>query len=172
MVMIILAIDPGITGALAFYDLNAPHLAVHDMPIVDGDVNASQLHFMLTHLDDGQKRPKPQIAIIERVHPHPKEGVSSVWRFASAYTTARVVVQLLGIPAMLASPAKWKKALRLQGGSEGKEQARRMAIEAFPDHSQLFSRKKDHNRAEAALLAFYASTLPTIRNHHDELRQG
>jgi hypothetical protein len=160
--MIILAIDPGITGALAFYvPGDPPGFNVHDMPVVDGDVNASDLWHIIKYV-------KPRVAIIEHVHPHPKEGVSSVWRFASAYTTARVVVQLLGIPAILVSPAKWKHAMKLKGGPEGKEQARRLAIETFPDHSQLFSRKKDHGRAEASLLAVYAASLPTIRNYQND----
>jgi hypothetical protein len=166
--MIILAIDPGITGALAFYvPGDPPGLNVHDMPIVDGDVNASDLWHLL-------KNVKPHVAIIEHVHPHPNEGVSSVWRFSAAYTTARVTVQLLGIPAILVSPAKWKNVMKIRGGALGKEQARRKAIETFPNHSQLFSRKKDHGRAEAALLAVYATSLPTIRNysHEQQYPQG
>ena len=168
--MIILAIDPGITGALALYEsyhlmpLMSQDLVVYDMPTLDGDVNASELWHMI-------KFAKPHVAIIEHVHPHPKEGVSSVWRFSAAFTTARVVVQLLGIPCMLVSPAKWKRGMNLKGGPEGKEQARRIAIETFPSHSQLFSRKKDHGRAEASLLAVYAASLPTIRNYsHDQQR--
>jgi hypothetical protein len=157
--MIILAIDPGITGALALFDTALPdYVNVIDMPILDGDVNPHQIYCHGYNF-------KPNIAIIEHVHPHPNEGVSSVWRFAAAYTTARVTVQLLNIPLMLVSPAKWKRALGIRGGALGKEQSRRKAIETFPGYAQLFSRKKDHGRAEAALLAVYASTLPTIKNH-------
>jgi len=159
--MIILAIDPGITGALAFCHrghMLPPDLDIHDMPIVDGDVSAHELFKIIR---DGV----PHVAIIENVHPHPKEGVSSVWRFSAAFTTARVVVQLLRIPMVLVTPGKWKRAMGLKGGPEGKEQSRRLAIETFPLQSQLFSRKKDHGRAEAALLAVYAASLPTIRNY-------
>ena len=159
--MIILAIDPGITGALAVYDTSVPHLVVHDMPIVDGDVNAHELFVLIR---DGI----PHVAIIENVHPHPKEGVASVWRFSAAFTTARVVVQLLRVPMVLVTPGKWKRAMGLKGGPEGKEQSRRLAIATFPHHSQLFSRKKDHGRAEASLLAVYAASLPTIRNYSNE----
>jgi hypothetical protein len=167
--MIILAIDPGITGALAFYrhdHILRPALEIHDMPIVDGDVNASDLYHVI-------RASAPSVAIIEHVHPHPKEGVSSVWRFSAAFTTARVVVQLLGIPCVLVSPAKWKRYMNLKGGPEGKEQARRRAIENFPNQAHLFSRKKDHGRAEASLLAVYAASLPTIRNYsHEQHSQG
>jgi hypothetical protein len=159
--MIILAIDPGITGALAFYDTVSQDLDVVDMPILDGDVNPHDIRaYIVTFL--------PDIAIIEHVHPHPKEGVSSVWRFAAAFTTARVVVQMQNIPTMLVSPAKWKRAMGLKGGPEGKEQSRAKAINTFPIYAHRFSRKKDHGRAEASLLAIYASSLPTIRNYQND----
>lgn len=162
MVMIILAIDPGITGAMAIFDTTQPHrIIVDDMPVLDGDVNPHEISaYINTFL--------PDIAVIEHVHPHPNEGVSSVWRFAAAYTTARVVVQMQNIPVMLVSPAKWKRALVIRGGALGKEQSRRKAIETFPSYANRFCRKKDHGRAEASLLAVYAASLPTIRNHHNE----
>lgn len=161
--MIILAIDPGISGALAFLDTERAAMSALitacDMPVLDGDVNPHQLRAII-------RLKMPDLAVIEHVHSHPKEGVSSVWRFASAFTVARTVVALLEIPTMLVTPAKWKKAMSVKGGPEGKEQCRRLAIEKFPADAQLlFARKKDHGRAEAALLAVYASTLPTIRNH-------
>jgi crossover junction endodeoxyribonuclease RuvC len=34
-----------------------------------------------------------------------------------------------------------------------KDTARTRAIELWPSHAQLFARKKDHGRAEAALIA-------------------
>jgi len=157
--MIILAIDPGISGALAFFSTeNGGLVAVFDMPVLDGDVSSHQLRAVIRSY-------MPHLAVIEHVHSHPKEGVSSVWRFAAAFTVARTVVTLLDIPTILVTPAKWKRAMSVKGGLDGKEQCRRLAIEKFPAHADLFARKKDHGRAEAALLAVYASTLPTIRNH-------
>ena len=146
----ILAIDPGVTGALALYDpALRDRVGIYDMPIVGGDVDPHQLVAIMGKYDISH-------AFIERVHPRPKEGVSSVWRFASAYTTVCVVVKLCNVPLVLVTPGRWKKALNLKGGPEGKEQSRARAIETFPYCSSHFSRKKDHNRAEAALLAVYA----------------
>jgi hypothetical protein len=157
--MIILAIDPGISGALAFYNsADASCIEVLDMPILNGDVNP---HAMWSFILDRH----PDVAIIEQVSPMPKEGVSSVWRFASAFTTAHVVVRLMNIPVVMVPPAKWKRSMNLKGGKEGKEQARKRAIEAFPSCAQNFHLKKHHGRAEAAMLAVYAATLPTIRNN-------
>jgi hypothetical protein len=36
------------------------------------------------------------------------------------------------------------------------EVSRARAIETWPAHAKLFARKRDHNRAEAALLGLYA----------------
>ena len=151
--MIILAIDPGITGAIAFYDPSNPgRVAVFDMPVLDGDVNP---HALRHHIQTF----KPDAAIIEHVSPMPKEGVRSVWRFASAFTTACVVVKLEHVSLTLVTPARWKKAMGLVGGKDGKEQARERAIDKFPLCAQHFNLKKHHGRAEAALLAVYADNI-------------
>ena len=148
----ILAIDPGISGALAFYYTEVPdRVSVLDMPLLDGDVNPHALRDLINGY-------AADFAIIEHVSPMPKEGVSSVWRFAAAYTTARITVMLMGIPVTLVRPNMWKKALLLKSGKDGKEQSRSRAISMFPECASRFARKKDHNRAEAALLAVYAAT--------------
>jgi hypothetical protein len=154
---IILAIDPGITGAIAVYEVDHANLEVYDMPLLNGDVDPHQLTSMI-------EAAKPDFAILEKVHPMPKEGVSGVWRFSAAYTTARVVVMLCQIPLHLVSPAMWKFRMNLKGGKEGKEQARNLAILTFPDSAAQLNRKKDHGRAEAALLAVYASRTLLNRN--------
>ncbi len=148
----ILAIDPGISGAIAIYFTEAPdRVMVADMPLAGGNVNPHALRQMIQSY-------KPDFAIIERVTAHPKEGVSSVWRFATAYATAVTTVALCDIPYALVTPTSWKKFMVLGGGKEGKEQARVRAIATFPHNAVNFARKKDHNRAEASLLALYAAT--------------
>jgi Holliday junction resolvasome RuvABC endonuclease subunit len=165
--MKILAIDPGISGALAFYLKSPLHVSglqlVCDMPLLDHDINPHQLHAII-------REQRPDLAIIEQVHPHPKEGVSSVWRFAAAYTVACTVVRLLEIPLMLVTPARWKKAMGVKGGPEGKEQCRLLAIDMFPTSQDWFKLKKHHGRAEAALIAAYAASLPTTRNHERQVK--
>ena len=147
----ILAIDPGLTGALAIYRDEYPSgIIIADMPVVDGEINVHQLNLML--------REDPiDIAYIERVGPMPRDGVRQAWRFSAAYTAARTVVSLIGIPTRLVAPTTWKKAMNMAGGPVGKEQCRGLAIELFPSCASAFARKKDQGRAEAALLAVYAS---------------
>ena len=147
----ILAIDPGLTGALAIYRTEFPdRIGVADMPVVDGEINVHQLNLML-------RTGAIDIAFIERVGPMPRDGVRQAWRFSGAYTAARTVVSLIGIPTTLVAPTTWKKAMKMAGGPVGKEQCRGLAIELFPSCAKAFARKKDQGRAEAALLAVYAS---------------
>lgn len=163
----ILAIDPGLTGALAFSI--TPHfdrVSVYDMPVVNGEVNAPELRDMIAKY-------RPNVAIIERVNPMPRDGVRQAWRFSAAYTTARVVALLQDIPTSLVTPAQWKKEMKVKGGPEGKEQCRALAIRMFPSCAASFARKKDAGRAEAALLAMYASNKfrlnPTFKAGSSEL---
>jgi len=153
----ILAIDPGISGAVAFYQREANYVEVYDMPLLDGDVDPHELVRLISGY-------KPDLAVIEKVHPHPKEGVSSVWRFAAAYTTARVCIMLCKVQCILVSPTMWKNRMGLKGGKDGKEQSRSHAVMTFPEQQGQFARKKDHNRAEAALLAVYAANTLIHRN--------
>ena len=75
-----------------------------------------------------------------------------MFHFGQSYGTILGVIGALVIPVRRVSPAKWKKALGLN--SDG-ETSRARAIETWPEQAHLFERKKDHNRAEAALLALY-----------------
>jgi crossover junction endodeoxyribonuclease RuvC len=152
----ILGIDPGISGAAAFFRTEQPdRIGVFDMPAVAGDIDPHEL-LRLIEIN------KPDLAVIERSHPHPKEGVKSVWRYASAFTTACVVTKLAKVSLVMVSPAQWKRAMHL---TSDKEQSRARALETFPVCAHHFARKKDHGRAEAALIALYGAS--HIKGHQD-----
>jgi crossover junction endodeoxyribonuclease RuvC len=143
----ILGIDPGISGAVAFYFPAMPDkIAVDDMPTAAGDVDPATLAQRISQM-------RPDLAIIERVHSMPRQGVSSTFRFGSSFGCAIGVVAALGVPTHFVSPGRWKRHYAI--GSD-KEQARALALRLWPA-SIHFGRKRDHNRAEAALLARYGA---------------
>lgn len=145
----ILGIDPGASGAVAFYFPARPTLiSVEDCPTVAGEVDAATLARRIEQM-------KPCAAIIERVGPMPKQGVSSTFKFGAAYGTVRGVVAALRIPQYLITPGRWKKHYRIPAD---KEAARALALRLWPG-SAHFSRKKDHGRAEAALIARYGAEI-------------
>lgn len=143
----ILGIDPGASGALSFYFPSRPELiAAEDVPLVAGDIDGAQLARRIVQM-------APTMAVIERVGAMPKQGVSSTFKFGTAYGVVLGVVAALAVPTHLVTPAVWKKHFRLDAD---KEKARALAIRFWPA-SRHFERKKDHGRAEAALIARWAA---------------
>lgn len=144
----ILGIDPGIEGAWAIVD-GAGLVACGELPTVGSGTKRQVSPVLLSSLIE---RNYPDIAVIEAVGAMPKQGVSSSFRFGEAVGTIKGVLGTRGIPVRMVSPVVWKRAFNLIGGD--KEASRARAIERWPNAALLhFSRKKDHGRAEAALIA-------------------
>ncbi len=158
----IVAIDPGVSGAVAFFFPAAPErVAVDDMPVVNGEVDPHALRQMLL-------RYAPTLAVIEVVNAMPSSkagkdgkraamGVQSAFNFGANWAAARTVLALHGAPMHLVLPRTWKLHHRLPGGDEGKEAGRALALRLFPASADRFARKKDHGRADAALMAAWAA---------------
>lgn len=91
--------------------------------------------------------------VVERVGPMPAQGVSSSVRFVGSMYLAQGVVAGLGMKLIRVTPSTWKRQMEL---SADKERSRAAALQQWPDRTDLFSRKKDHDRAEAALMALWA----------------
>jgi hypothetical protein len=146
MSICIMGADPGASGAICFYFPGHPDapLAVFDTPTVNDKVDAATLRERINQF-------KPDLAIVELVGAMPKQGVSSTFKFGVAFGTLCGVVSALGIETHFVTPGKWKKHFLL---SSEKEASRERALRLWPTCPH-FSRKKDHGRAEAALLARY-----------------
>jgi hypothetical protein len=91
--------------------------------------------------------------VIEKAQAMPKQGVSSTFKYGTAYGALCAVTALCEIPTHLVSPRRWKTYFALDSD---KERSRALAIRLWPGCG-LFERKRDHGRAEAALLARYGS---------------
>jgi hypothetical protein len=143
----IAAFDPGsLSGAVAFYFTPHPgQISAEDLPVVAGQVDPATLAARL-------KQMCPDVAVIERVSAMPRQGVSSTFKFGTAYGILQGVVAALEIPVHFVTPGRWKKYFGL---SAEKEESRARALHLWPGRSDLFGRKKDHGRAESALLARY-----------------
>lgn len=142
--MRVIGIDPGQTGALACI---ADHGAtVHDLPTIAdrslGWIDGGRLQSLLIG--------GPAIVVIERVSAMPKQGVASSFKFGMSFGSILSVVQAVGLPIELVTPAKWKRELGL---SSDKKAALHKARLLFPD-CELHLEKHD-GRAEALLLAHW-----------------
>lgn len=144
----ILGIDPGVTGAVAFYFPETPgRIAVDDVPVAGGEISAPHLASLI-------RRYAPTMAVIEKVAAMPKQGVVSVFNFGRSYGDVRGVVGALNIPLHFVTPQKWKKHFGL---TSDKDLSRMLAIRMFPSVADHFKLKKHDGRAEAALIALYGA---------------
>ncbi len=139
----VLGVDPGaVSGAYAL--LGPAETEVGDVPIVDRQVNAAEWSRLVRYFS-------PDVVVIEKVGAMPKQGVSSTFRFGMGAGLIRGVVAGASLPIIDATPTVWKRWFKLGGDPE---RSRALAIRRFPAVEGL-SHKKDHNRAEALLMALW-----------------
>lgn len=163
--MKVVGIDPGVTGAIALFD--GKNLLVEDIPNLEVVVNKKRktaLNFsaiseLFQILFAGADH-----AFLEQVSAMPGQGVTSMFNFGKTAGALEMALSMSGLPYTLVSPIKWKSELGLN--SSGTRSLQR-ANQIFPSFPQFFKRVKDHNRAEAALLAWYGHQVMTgkgVRN--------
>jgi crossover junction endodeoxyribonuclease RuvC len=153
--MIILGIDPGLSGALAFLDTETNIVAVEDMPTVTVIRNKKEKREVSPQLIAAAiiKR-HVGAAYLERVNAMTGQGVSSVFSFGRSAGVIEGVLAAFDIPTTLVLPLTWQRAMDVRGG---KDASRERAMQLFPASAELFQRKKDDGRADAALIAKYGS---------------
>ena len=147
----IVGIDPGLSGAIALLDPTTRDVVVHDMPTVASKAGREETdlrNLALLLVPTGNLN----IAVLEQVHAMPKQGVASTFRFGQNYGACQMAISGHGYDVRDVTPNTWKKHYRL--GSDG-DASRAIAIQRFPQLAEQLKRKKDHNRAEAVLLALY-----------------
>jgi crossover junction endodeoxyribonuclease RuvC len=152
----ILAIDPGAKGALAFLNPEAGTLEIVDTPTVEVKRGAKmKTEISAQMLASIIRARKPTEAVVERVGAFPGQGVSSVFAFGKAAGLLDGVLAALEIPVTYVAPQKWQRDV---GAREGKDGNRQRAAELFPAYASSFSRAKDDGRADAALMAWWRAS--------------
>ena len=149
--MIILGIDPGLSGAICAYDGRS--MSIFDMPTFTVPINRKmrrvvdedKLAGILSGFTDA-------FAVVENVHSMPSQGVASAFTFGQGYGAIRGVLAALGIPRRYVEPSVWKRAFQL---THDKDMSRRRASELLPAFAIHWPLKKHDGRAESALLAYY-----------------
>lgn len=157
---VIIGIDPGITGAISV--IWEDGYAVHDLPTmangkggakVKSKIDGAGLAELLGELGFAFSIETAPEVYLERVSAMPGQGVSSMFSMGDTFGCIRGVCAALGYRVHIITPQEWKKHFGL---GKDKEVVRAKAIELFPEAS--LARNKDHNRAEALLIAEYGRT--------------
>ena len=155
--MFIIGIDPGISGAICFFENNSI-VEVIDMPtMAEGkknkrQVNGSQIfNEISTRIKNKDKR--DVYVVIEHVSAMPGQGVTSMFNFGQSLGVLKGICSAMRLSMYFVRPAKWKKYFNLI--KTEKEASRTKAIEIFPEFSSNLSKKKDINKADAILIASF-----------------
>ena len=159
--MLIIGIDPGITGSICFFQ-DGKIIDVVEMPnMPEGkknkkQVNGAQIYYEISLRIIDTKKEDIKV-VIEQVSAMPGQGVTSMFNFGQSFGILKGICSAMQLPMYFVRPIKWKKYFNLINSE--KDASRTKAIEVFPYFSSELSRKKDSNKADAILIAsFYYET--------------
>tara|TARA_B100000902_G_C27245225_1_gene882242 strand:- start:353 stop:844 length:492 start_codon:yes stop_codon:yes gene_type:complete len=155
--MLIIGIDPGISGAICFMN-NGRILEVIEMPnMAEGKKNKKQVNgaqifneisLRIKNYDNENIK-----VVIEHVSAMPGQGVTSMFNFGQSFGILKGICSAMQLSTYFVRPAKWKKYFNLINSE--KDASRTKAIQIFPYFSSYLSKKKDSNKADAILIASY-----------------
>jgi crossover junction endodeoxyribonuclease RuvC len=154
--MRVVGIDPGIRGALAVIvmTMDRPFQVVDAIDIPTIGTKAKE-RINVHAIREWVLQHNPARCFLERGQAMPRQGASSGYKFGRAVGAIEATIALCNVPLEIIEPSMWKRALRLKG--KDKEGSRQKALELFPHAQHLLARKKDHQRAEAMLIALYGA---------------
>ena len=155
--MLIIGIDPGISGAICFFE-SGEIKEIIDIPnMAEGKKNKKQINGPQIYNEISQRIkhiPKKEvIVVIEQVSAMPGQGVTSMFNFGQSLGVLKGICAAMQLSMHFVRPAKWKKYFGLI--KTEKDASRTKVIEIFPYISSQLSRKKDSNKADAILIAMY-----------------
>lgn len=140
----VLAVDPGLSGAVCrlgqgFFSIRRDFKAREDIAYAIRELSDEVTH-----------------AVIENVHAMPGQGVCSMFGFGRAAGVADGALALCCPgPVVQVTPQMWQGFFRLRLGVQKPDpfDSRHIAARILPASAPYLSRKKDHNSADAILLA-------------------
>lgn len=151
----ILAVDPGINGALALYD--GRELQLVDMPTYVKPAGKRQI--------DRRFIDEPQLVrivmgwglladwlVMEQVGGIPGQSASSAFTFGRGVGIVIAAAIACGLKREEVASSQWKSALKVPADKRG---ARARASELLPAWSNLWPLQKHDGRAECALIGLY-----------------
>ena len=165
--MIIIGIDPGLTGGLAVIDSRSGACSVHDLPttplegngLIRRRIQGRELGLLIRKL---QPAGESAAVFLEEVGAMggKNNSIQSQASLAGTFLGIRCVLDVLQMPARLVRPQTWKRKLKLMREPDEKDgpyKARHLAVARalYPAAADTLARVKDHNRAEALLIAHY-----------------
>lgn len=156
-------IDPGLTGALACFDISG-RLDVRDMPVHTLAKSSGRTKRRVDYvavadiLTSWREHGGDIFVCIEEQGARPHQGSVSMLSLGTSFGIVLGVVGALKLPHTTVTPHAWKRAMQV---GKGKDAARQLASQLFPSDASRWSSRAHHGRAEAVLLADYGCTIRT-----------
>lgn len=162
---LILAIDPGLTGAWALLERDGRVIALGDLPVIadmktktiDAAVLADRWLALIGERD--------VTGIIERVHPMPASGSQGAFSQGMTLGSSWAALRFIDASVEFVTPGSWKRDLGLLAPGATDIARKRASLDKarllFPRAS--LDRQKDHGRAEALLIGYWYLKRDSLR---------
>jgi crossover junction endodeoxyribonuclease RuvC len=148
----IVGIDRGAHGAIAVLNEGGDLLDVLDMPSTPEANGGSATNAPLLARIIARTHARIAFLRIRRCASDRCQGCGV--RFRSRPRVIEGCAGALGLPVVFLTPTTWKRFADIPPGADNKDLARTRAIARWSARADLFARKCDVDRAEAALIAF------------------
>lgn len=153
MTDLIAGIDPDGFGAIVLVEREGGALVeVRDMPQLEGSAGGRLVDLNGLALFIDLWSPRIGEAFIEKAWARPTDPPSFAFRVGHNYGGLCGLLRAHFVRLHIVSPQRWKKAM---GVSSDKDLSRHAAADLWPREGERFRFKKNHGRAEAALIAAY-----------------
>jgi Holliday junction resolvasome RuvABC endonuclease subunit len=169
--MLIIGIDPGLTGAFAVLDHHGNAVAVHDLPVmpipeagpkatIKTEIDVRALYTLLRSII-----PADETALCVMEHASSVGslvGEQAKLSLAATKASVMAVLRLQGLDVRRVAPVTWKRAYGIKepekglGLPDGKKQALAHARHFYG--RDVIPLEKHHNRAEALLIARFGKS--------------
>ena len=132
--MIIIGIDPGISGSICFFE-DGKVTDIVEMPnMADGkknkrQVNGAQIYNEISSRIKNFNKEDIKV-VIEQVSAMPGQGVTSMFNFGQSFGVLKGICSAMQLSTYFIRPAKWKKYFNLINSE--KDASRTKAIQIFP----------------------------------------
>ena len=153
----IVGIDPGNSGALAFFDVEGCTISIIDMPTFEFETTKKRVTIDPYAIVAEMQQHTIAHIYMEEVYSSPQMGVVSSFNFGEGKGKILGIAAALGAPITQVKPARWKKDMKVPAD---KRAAVQRASQLFPGAAPRFKGPRGgvfDGRAEAALLALYGA---------------
>lgn len=153
MTQYIVGIDPGLTGAMTFIDVDSGAATILDMPTRQKTVSGKKRREIDTQrLAERFDCTNLRMVILEEQSTRPGHGAQIILKTGFGYGLLVGVIAANFHPHEIVRPQTWKKSLDIP---KDKDAARAKASQLMPAIAHYWSLKGQDGRAESALLALY-----------------